>query len=142
VGDNPFVSANLDLVRSIYADWERGDFASADWAHLEIEFVVVDGPGPGRWQGLAGMAAGFRDVLDAWEDIRVEPDEFRDLDDDRVLVIIRRRGRGKTSGLDLAATRTQGATVFHIRGGKVTKLVLYWDRVSAFADLGLTPDTA
>ncbi len=94
-------SANVELVRAIYAAWESGDFSHVEWAHPEIEFVIVDGPSPGSWTGLAGMAEGFRDWLSAWEDLRVEADQYRELDDERVLVLVRNIGRGKTSGLEL-----------------------------------------
>jgi hypothetical protein len=60
-------SANVQLVRSIWAAWERGDYRSADWAHPDIELVWADGPRPGTSRGLAGMAAEMRDLLDVWD---------------------------------------------------------------------------
>jgi hypothetical protein len=44
---------------------------------------------------------------------------------------------GKTSGLDFAQIATNGATLFNVRSGKVARLVVYFDRDLAFADLGL-----
>jgi ketosteroid isomerase-like protein len=139
-------SSNLDLVRSIYAAWERGDFNSVDWADPEFEFVIADGPSPGRWTGLAGIKEGFRDFLGAWEEWRSDVDEYRELDEERVLVFTRFSARGKTSGLDLGQLRAKGAAVFHIRDGKVTRQVFYLDRERALADLRLgseadSPDT-
>ena len=133
-------SANVDLVRSIYAALERGNFSSAEWAHPEIEFVLIGGPSDGSWSGLAGMSEGWRDFLAAWEDFRPEVDEYRELDDERVLVLQHYSGRGKTSGLELGQMHTEGASLFHIRAGKVTKLIHYWDRERALADVGLAPE--
>ena len=68
---------NLDLVRSIYAAWERGDFSSVERAHPEIEYVLAGGgPADGRWTGLAGMAEGFRSFLNVWEELRVQPERL------------------------------------------------------------------
>jgi ketosteroid isomerase-like protein len=133
-------SANVELVQSIYADWERGDFSSAEWAYPGIEYVMADGPAPGSWTGLAGMVTGVRDGLSAWQNWRMEAEEYRELDGERVLVLDHFHGRGKTSGVELAQLRrTKGAHLFHLRDGKVTKCVFYFDRERALADLGLTP---
>jgi ketosteroid isomerase-like protein len=130
-------SANLDFVRSIFAAHERGDFSSAEWAHPEIEYVVPEGPEPGSWKGLAGMAEAARQRLNTWEAYRIEVDEYRELDGERVLVLIRRSGRGKLSGLQLGQIGTKGAHLFNIRDGKVRRLVAYADRQRALADVGL-----
>ena len=122
------MSANLDLVRSIYADWQRGDFGSTEWAHPEIEFVSARGLDPGSWTGLAGMREGERGLLDAYEGFRTCAEEFRELDDERVLVLSHQSGRGKRSGLELEqlgggegggsipCPRRQGDEARHLRG--------------------------
>ena len=130
---------NLDLVRSTTAAWERGDYSNVEWAHPEIEYLIVDGPSPGTWTGLAGMAHGWRDFLRAWEhEFRCVVEEYRELDDERVLVLQHFSGRGKASGVEVTQMTGKGATLFHLRDGKVTRLVVCFDRERAFADLGLS----
>jgi hypothetical protein len=131
------MSQNLDLVRSIYARWERGDYGTADWASPEIELVMADGPVVGTWTGLAGLAEATREVLGALEDARIEAESFRDLDNGRVLVLSRFTGRGKSSGVEMAEVRANGASVFDIQDGVVTRHTFCFDRDRALADLGL-----
>jgi ketosteroid isomerase-like protein len=136
-------SANIEFVQSICAAWERGDFSSAEWAHPEIEFVMTgEGVAPGIWRGLAGMAEAMRDFLSPFERLRFEADEYRELDDERVLVLNRFSGRTKVSGMELAQIRSMGASLFHVSGGRVVRFVYYDDRDRALSDLGLTSETS
>ncbi len=129
------MSENLDLVRSIYADWERGDFSRADWADPEVEFVFADGPEPGHWTGRKAMSDRYGDWLRDWRDFRAEPERFFVVDQERVLVFVRNGGRGRASGYELEGRSV--ANLFEVRAGKVVKFVLYWDRDHALADVGL-----
>jgi hypothetical protein len=47
--------------------------------------------------------------------------------------------RGKRSGLDLGPIRRDGAAVFTLHRGRVIRLVHYFGREKAFAELGLAP---
>jgi ketosteroid isomerase-like protein len=131
------MSENLDFVRSIYASLKRKDLKPADWAHRDIEFVMVDGPSPGAWSGLPKMIEAWWDFFGAFEGYYTEPYELRELDDERVLVFDDVRGRAKTTGMDLAQISPKGADLWHVRNGKVVKLTIYFDRERALADLGL-----
>jgi ketosteroid isomerase-like protein len=129
---------NVELVRSIQEAWERGDYSSTEWVDPELEWVVADGPEPCSGKGLIGLGQAWRAWLSAWEDVRVGVDEYRDLDNERVLVLQRKSGRGKHSGLEIGDMDAESATVCHVRDDKVTKMVLYYERENALADLGLS----
>jgi ketosteroid isomerase-like protein len=78
----------------------------------------------------------------AWDEYRAQAEEYRELDSERVLVLAHFAGRGKRSGVELEQLRTRGAAVFHLKGGQVVRIVRYWDRERALADLGLSSERA
>jgi hypothetical protein len=98
---------------------------------------MVGGPDPGIWTGVTGMAEGWFKFLEAWDDLHVEADDQRELDQTRVLALIRRSGTGHMSGMAVAQMQSLAADVFHVLDGKVIQLVHYWERDRALQDLGL-----
>jgi hypothetical protein len=132
------MAANLDLVRSIFADWESGDFSRIDWADPDIEFAWPEGldAGPGG-RGRRALAEAWRTTMAAWDNLSVTAEEYRELDDELIMVLDRFRARGKISGLQIDEGLTEGAVLFAVHQGRVRRLVVYLRRDRALADLGL-----
>lgn len=126
---------NVERVWSIFEPWSRGDFSSSDWADPEIEFAIDDGPSPGSWTGIREMAAAWAEAMRPWERFSATAEECRALDEERVLVLTRHTGRGKGSGVEAGAIAARGANLFWLKAGKVTRLVIYFDRQRALAEL-------
>jgi hypothetical protein len=86
------------------------------------------------------MAEGSRHFLDPWEGYRAVADEYLHVDGERILILLRdSSGHGKASGVDLGTVQGKKANLFELRGGKVTRYVVWFDRNRALADLGLPP---
>ncbi len=134
------MSENVDLVRSIYADWERGDWGEVWWAAPTIEFVIADGPDQRTIAGLDAMTHAWREFLAAWSGYAVTAEQFRELDGERVLVLLHATGRGKASGADIAPGSERGANVFTIAHGAVTRLAIFFDHRRALVEVGLAEE--
>jgi len=110
--------AAIDVVRQIYATWQRGD---QPWELLD-EHIVWNCPMPDvpdeNYRGHAGVAEFFRKWLGTWSDYEFRLDELTELPDGRVRARFWERGRGKGSG-----ARVELRVVGHwtVAGGKAIR---------------------
>src|SRR5271156_906657 len=72
------------------------------------------------WSGMAGLADAARFTIQTFENWSIRADEYREIDSERVPVLVKYSGRGKASGLEVAEIREGGANLFHIRDGTLT----------------------
>ena len=121
-----------------------------DLRGLGTRRLQLDGVGPSGHRVLArrrtvaspldrawGLAEGASTWINAWEGFRIEVEDFRELEDQRILVLSKGSGRGRASGLELGELTRSAADLLHIHDGKVTRFAVYFDRDHALADLGL-----
>ena len=113
-------------MRGSYEIVNRRDFELAHAAQ-DPEVMISYAPDPaarmppdliGEFRGEAGFRHAWQARLDAFEDLRLEPDEVTDLGEGRLLVALRAVGRGTASGV---VTDQRGFTLYTFRGGRVVR---------------------
>jgi ketosteroid isomerase-like protein len=135
------MSENLDLVRSIYADWERGDFSLVDreseWRDVfepDFEWHTRDDlPDAGVRKGYEGTVRLRDEWVEAFDDMHVDLDELIDAGD-HVIAVTRLCGCLRGSGHELDVQETQ---VWKMRHGRATEVRAYLTRSEALKAVGL-----
>jgi ketosteroid isomerase-like protein len=123
---------NVEIVRAIYREWERGDFANTDWADPEIEFSVP-GPEAGA-RGIEDMGRAWTEWLRAFRDLKIDAAAFHEVGD-KVVVEQNFHGKGRGSGISI--DQISGASVFTLRDGKVIRFTGYITIEDALAAEGI-----
>jgi ketosteroid isomerase-like protein len=127
---------DIAVVRALFTAFrERDDGAAAACVHqdLEIRPALVGGPEGVVYRGRDGQRQFWADIDAAWSEFRIEPDEFRDLGGE-VLVLGRAFARGRGSGirLDQAAAWVAG-----MRDGQVHRFRSFTTQEQALEAVGL-----
>jgi ketosteroid isomerase-like protein len=128
---------NVEVVREAFESYLGGDLEkTAQLLDPEVEFHgTVGGLEEGRVaHGLPEAVQVFEEEdLEAWEERRLEAEEFIDAGDD-VVVLLHEYRRGRGSGVEL---ETDTAVICAVRGGRVVRIRGYMDRHAALEAAGL-----
>jgi ketosteroid isomerase-like protein len=129
---------NVKIVREAFGAFLAGDQEkTAELIDPEVEFHgTVGGLQEGQVaHGQSEIDQTFETQdLEAWEERRLEAEEFIDAGDD-VIVLLHEFRRGRGSGVEL---ETKTAVVVAVSGGRVVRIQGYMDRDAALEAAGLS----
>jgi steroid delta-isomerase-like uncharacterized protein len=143
------MSEAREVLKQAIDCWNSSD--SEAWAALYTDDVVYQGPGGTRISGLADLKEKYFDAL-----LTAAPDrESRDVvlfaDGDHVVEEARYTGTHTgtwrdPSGVEIPATGRKldfsFVGVFHVEGGKISAIRIYYDQIEVLTQLGLMPGAA
>jgi ketosteroid isomerase-like protein len=127
---------NVEIIRRGYAHFiATGDFLVED---VDPDFVwdmstFRGWPERQTYVGIEGAREFMTSWLEAWEDWQIEVEELVDAGE-RVVAIVRQRGRSKTTGLPVDM---RFAMVWTLRNGKQMRMQMYADSEEALEAAGL-----
>ena len=127
---------NVEIVRRAWEAWERGDWDPLyAFYHPDVvwDASALRGPITGVYHGHDGVRRYFREWLESFEAHDARAEKFIAAGDD-VIVRLRLRGRGKTSGVEVEMARLN---VYRIRNGLAIRVELFETEAEALEAVGL-----
>jgi uncharacterized protein len=126
---------NVEIVRAIHEALARGESPAAlRLLHPDIEYVNPPGAvEPGTRRGIAAYEDALRSINDAFEDIRIEVREIKDVGD-QVVVFATYTARGRSSG---AQRESEDGYVWTVRNGLAVRFQWFNDPTKALEAVGL-----
>jgi len=128
---------NVEIVKTFGDAWQRGDLAAAlSIVDDEVEWHDQAAiPDSAVHHGPEAVRRHWEQWLAPWQKIEYETEELRGGSGDCVMVVLRRRGRGKTSGIEVT---DQVIHVYTVRGDKIVRFQGYSDKAEALEAAGLS----
>jgi ketosteroid isomerase-like protein len=131
------VSENVDIVRRLILRANKGelDAALSDVAAAaRLDWSASEGPDSGVYRGPEEWRKWLTGRSEGLTEAHFDLAEVIDVPADRVVVVAQMRGRGRASGVEVAAL---GASVWTLRSGEVTGMTMYQTRGQALKAVGL-----
>ena len=130
------MSENVELVKRSLVAYSGRDFvAMRGMSHpdLQVDWSASRGLEAGVYQGLDEVIGFYRNFLDTFEKVAIEPSRFIESGD---LVVVPNTAylRGR-EGIETVA---RSAFVFELHGGLITRICLYQETQEALEAVGLT----
>jgi ketosteroid isomerase-like protein len=125
---------NVELARRAVEHFmQTGEHA---WELIDEEVEVHDHDilDAREYRGHAGWARWSEDWGAACAEYSVEPEEFIDADDDRVILVLRLYATGRGSGVKV---ERQDAMVITVRDGKIVRVDYYNSKQQGLESVGL-----
>jgi len=127
---------NVELVRSIFRPGDPSRFFDLLDEEVEQDATAMQHIDSGAYlRGKDDVIEFYRHWWGTWDEYVMEPVEFIDAGEDRVVVVTDETGRGRESGAPFEIRR---ATIFTLRAGKIAKLQMFSTREQALEAAGLS----
>ena len=129
---------NVEMLGDSYAAFNRGDWEAAlENADPEIEWRLhgqlgIDAPPSIR--GRKALKSFWADFFEIWDDYKMEPLDFNEGTDGRVLATVRFTARGQGSSVPIELTYFW---VHLVCGGAIVSVDLYTERAEALEAAGV-----